>query len=226
MVNLSRAVSGLFFACLATYTHASPVDRCSLVQTQRTELGDSVFKLGNTSYLAHVRRPKASFGCQTSGDGGKLIPVTVIRSLDPIVTGLFLENTLANYTAGDDVYSDGFLEGVFISSASTGAVLDVSAVKYLESLLVSYLFLDSSISSAPSSSINTVIVLAAGTKDFPSGPYVAEYSSNSVVISTVSRLYEDIYRDFLFGVYATESGQEDYTGLGVFNPYTWYPYIP
>lgn len=226
MVHLSKAVSGLFVVYLAAFTHASPVDRCSLVQTQRTELGDSVFKLGNISYLAHVQRPKASFGCQTTGGGGKLIPVTIIRSLDSVVTRDFLQSTIANYTASDDVYSDGFLEGVFISSASQGAVLDVSAVRYLESLLVSYLFLDSSILTAPSSSIDTVIVLATGTQNFPSGPYVAEYSSNSVVISTVSRLYEDIYRDFLFGVYATESGEGDYTGLGVFNPYSWYPYIP
>ena len=226
MVRVIRAFSKLLFASIAVFTEASPVDRCSLVQTQRTELGDTVFKLGDISYLAHVQRPKASFGCQTSGSGGKLIPVTVIRSLVSVITGELLESTLANYTTGDDVYSDGFLEGVFLSSASAGAVLDVSAVRYLESLLVSYLFLDSSISSTPSSSINTVIVLATETQDFPLGPYVAEYSSKSVVISTVSRLYEDIYRDFLFGVYATESGGEDYTGLGVFNPYTWYPYIP
>ena len=227
MVTFNKAVSGLLVVSIALFgANASPVERKSLVQSQRTEGGDTVFKLGNLTYLAHVQRPKASFGCKSTGSSGKLIPVTVIRSPSSVVTGSFIESTLANYTAGDDVFSEDFLEGLYISSETTGATLDASAVRYLESIQISYLFLDSSISKAPSSSIDKVVVFATGSQNFPSGPYVVEIGSNAVVISTVSRLYEDIYRDFLFGVYATDSGEDDYTGLGVFNPYSWYPYIP
>ena len=224
MFNPIRLVYGLLVTSLAVVpAQTSPLARSTLVQSQRTQVGESVFKLGYVSYLAHLTSPKAAFGCKAAGSPGKLIPITVIQSQDSVITGDFIEETLANYTTGDDVYSAAFLEGVFISSTSS-AKLDSSAVSYLESLDISYLFLDSSISSIAPGAIQTVVFLATSSQDFPSGPYVTQFASNSVEIFPVSRLYEDRYRDFLFGVYEKEDGS--YQGLGVFNPYTWFPYIP
>jgi len=222
---ISRAAFGVIVATLAAFNvNILRVDRCSLAQTERPEREDSILKFGNVSYLAHVRRPKAVSCSKGVVNGGRLIPITVIRSRDSVVTGDFIESTLANYTSGDDVFSDAFLKGVYVSSTEIGAPLDISAVRYLESIPVSYLFLDSSISFAPCSSIENVAILGDDLQKLPPGPYVAESDSNSLIISAVSRLYEDVYRDFLFGVHATESG--DYTGVGLFNPDTWFPYIP
>lgn len=226
MVSFCQTVSGLLAIVLAALstTHASPVNPSALVQTQRTQVGESVFKLGNVTYLAHLSTPKATFGCKATGSPGKLVPVTVIKSTESTITGNFLETILANYSAVDDVYSSSFLEAVFLSSSSSGATLDSSAASYLGSLNLTYFFVDSSIASFPKLSVEQVVVLATDSPAFPPGPYVTEFGSNSVTIFEVSRLYEDKYRDFLFGVYSTGDGA--YQGLGVFNPYTWFPYIP
>jgi hypothetical protein len=115
---------------------------------------------------------------------------------------------------------------VYISSTLSGAVLDVSAVRYLEAIQISYLFLDISIYRTPYTSLQVVHLSTASLEYFPPGPYVAEFGGKSVVISSVSRLYEDIYRDFVFGTYAKEKSDGEYVGLGAFNPMTWFPYIP
>jgi len=226
MVFVRQAVSRLLVVAstILCTVQATPVNPSSLVQTQRTEIGESVFKLGNITYLAHLSTPKASFGCKATGNAGKLIPLTVIKSTDSIITGDFLESILANYSSVDDVYSSAFLEGVLLSSTYLGATIDASAASYLGSLNLSYLFIDSSIKSFTKLDVDQVIVLATNSPSFPPGPYVTDFGSNSVTVYAISRLYEDKYRDFLFGVYSV--GDSGYQGLGVFNPYTWFPYIP
>lgn len=206
---------------------SAPLDRSALVTVQRTGAGDSIFQLGNVSYLAHLQRPKANFATRSGRGSPSLIPVTVLQSNASVVTEEFIKTTLDSYGRGDDVYSSEFLEGIYISSSANSATLDTSAVRYLESLRVSYLFLDTSIYRSPSTSIGQVVRLSTPCRDeFPAGPYVVEYGSKSVTLSSVSRLYEDAYRTFVFGTYSTESGDGDFTGLGAFNPETWFPYIP
>lgn len=206
---------------------SAPLDKSALSITQRTGSGDTIFQLGNVSYLGHLQKPKATFATRSGRGTASLIPVTVLQANVSIVTEDYIRNTLESYGSGDDVYSKEFLEGIYISSSTSSAALDISAVRYLESLQISYLFLDTSISRLPSTSIQQIVRLTTPTReDFPAGPFVAEYGGKSLILSAVSRLYEDSYRGFVFGTYSTESGDGDFTGLGAFNPMTWFPYIP
>lgn len=81
-----------------------------------------------------------------------MLPFTVIFAEDEVVTGEYLQDAIARYVAGDDVFSEDFLEGLYIahngtssSSSSSRPSLDASALEYLTSTIKPrYLFLDSS----------------------------------------------------------------------------------
>jgi hypothetical protein len=182
---------------------------------------DTVFELGNVSYLANTKHPKASAGCTTSSGPASSIPITVIRTNETIVTKDILTNIISSYLEGDDVFNYDFLDGLYVSS-SVRSSLDASAVDYLGSFNTSWIFLDASITADVT--INKAVITES--VELPAGPYLASMDGNSVSFATVYRLYPDTYRTFLFGAYEANDGQDNHNPLGIFLPKFWDPMIP
>ncbi|KAF2748920.1 amidase family protein [Sporormia fimetaria CBS 119925] len=183
--------------------------------------GDTIFELGNVSYLANTKHPKASGKSNPIHGAPPLIPVTVMKTNVSSISKTYLEDILASFLGGDDVFNTDFLHGLYLTS-SVKASLDKSAVEYLASLNTTHIFLADSVSSKGKHmrlSIDT-------SGDLPAGPYLATIGERSVSFASVYRLYEDTYRTFLFGAYDANDGEGNHLPLGVFLPKTWDPMIP
>lgn len=183
--------------------------------------GDAIFELGNVSYLANTKHPKASAGCSIPAGSATSIPITVIKTNETTITKNVLESVISSYLDGDDVFSHDFLDALYLSS-SVKSTLDASAVDYLASLNTSMLLIDASVTA--DASMNKMVLESA--IDIPAGPYLASVEDGSVSFATVYRLYPDTYRTFLFGAYDANDGQENHNPLGVFLPKFWDPMIP
>jgi hypothetical protein len=216
-------LSGLLTASLASISAlAAPfVKRNPYSFFLKNPYGDAVFELGNVSYLANTKHPKASVGCTGTAGSATSIPITVIKTNETIITKDVLETVLSSYLAGDDVFSHDFLDGLYLSS-SAKSTLDTSAMEYLASFNTSMLFVDPSVTA--DISMNKMVLQSA--IDLPAGPYLASVEDGSVSFATVYRLYPDTYRTFLFGAYDANDGQETHNPLGVFLPKFWDPMIP
>jgi hypothetical protein len=184
--------------------------------------GDTIFELGNVSYLANTKHPKAviAAGCKSPGPNS-LVPVTVVKTNVSRITKDTLEGILSSYLEGDDVFNYDFLDGIYISSTVKSS-LDALAADYLKSLNTSFVFLDKSVSGSGQFSK----ILFKESVEFPAGPYLASIGDGSVTFATVYRLYADTYRTFLFGAYAANDGEGNHYPLGVFLPKFWDPMIP
>ncbi|KAH9885968.1 amidase family protein [Xylariomycetidae sp. FL2044] len=221
---------------------AAPTKRASYQQTQTTQHGGVAFNLGNNSYFANIQYPRGVLGgdCSTAASSADtLVPFTVIYAPaaaaaaddDAVVTGEYLADVVTEYLEGDDVFSEDFLEGVFIAWNGTGgggkATLDQSAVDYLNGLEVAYLFVDSAFDDGDwKSDIPVTHVSSSDGPALPAGPYAASVSAGSVALSMVYRLYRDSHRDFLYGAYASNDGAGTFYPLEVSNARFWDPMIP
>jgi hypothetical protein len=216
-------LSGLLAAYLASIsvTAAPVVKRNPYTFVLKNSYSDTIFELGNVSYLANTKHPKASAGCATPSSSAASIPVTVIKTNETVVTKDVLANIISSYHEGDDVFSYDFLDGLYLSS-SVKSSLDASAVDYLGSFNTSWIFLDTSVTADVP--INKAVIQS--TVELPAGPYLASIDGDSVSFATVYRLYPDTYRTFLFGAYETNDGQDNHNPLGIFLPKFWDPMIP
>ncbi|RYP68967.1 hypothetical protein DL771_006389 [Monosporascus sp. 5C6A] len=204
---------------------------------QTTTYGDVAFGLGNLTYLANARHPKAVLkgDCSTSASAASsLVPLTVIYAdAETAITGAYLEAVVARYLEGDDVFTEDFLEGVLIASNATTtgpgpARLDDSALDYLMSLSPKHLFLDVSLERRgfPSEvAVNYIAGLDEGI-DLPPGPYAVSISESSISLGAVYRLYRDSYRNFIYGTYPSGDGQGSFSPVEIFQPRFWDPMIP
>ncbi|KAI1506687.1 amidase family protein [Biscogniauxia marginata] len=228
-------------------TAGSPVlgRRAALNPLQTTQHGSVSFTLGNQTYLANVQHPEAVVGLNHSTaithqsraqiGGTQVVPVTVILVDDEVVTGVYLQGVVASYLDGDDVFSEDFLEGVYLARNGTPSTkvtsktmsLDSSARGYLRSLAPRYLFLDTSFEGSEASSGLVATYLAApdGTT-LTAGPYAASISEDSVAFGAVYRLYRDSYRDFLYGTYESNDGEGTFYPVEIFQSRFWDPMIP
>lgn len=113
-----------------------------------TSGGKYVFKSGDRSYLSDLDHPKASFSGkfnEVASNGAQLGLITVINTDERLANREILENLVTRYKEQDDVYSEAFLEGVYISSTSESkSVLDQSALDFLAESNTRYLFVDAS----------------------------------------------------------------------------------
>jgi hypothetical protein len=216
-------LSGLLTASLASISVlAAPViKRNPYSFVLENPYSDTIFELGNVSYLANTKHPKASAGCTTPVDSSTTIPITVIKTNETAITKDFLTNVISSYLEGDDVFNHDFLDGLYLSS-SVKSTLDASAVDYLTSFNTSMLFVDASVTADVS--INKMVLESA--VELPAGPYLASVEEGSVSFATVYRLYPDTYRTFLFGAYDSNDGQDNHNPLGVFLPKFWDPMVP
>ena len=224
------------FAMLLGLLAHTAVTACdaAVIGTRRNEysfvlnntFGDAVFELGDVSYLAGMRNPKASIGCSTStavsSSSVSWVPVTVAKTNKTLITRETLQDIIAAYLDADDVFSPDFLHGLYISS-SVKSHLDASAVEYLASSFnTTWLLLDPSV--AADAPVNRAALQAA--VNLPAGPYLASISATSVSFATVYRLYEDTQKTFLFGAYDANDGEAKHNPVGVFQPKYWDPLIP
>jgi len=189
--------------------------------------GDTIFGLGNTTYLANTQHPKATLSglsATTPVDG--LVPITAITTNETVITGSLLQTVVSSYAEADDVFTEDFLEAFYIS-ASGNATLDKSALSYLSSINTSYLFLSESFSSSSSSitgSFTTNIVShAAGAAQ---GPFAASIGTYGVSLLYVYKLYRDVQQTFLHGAYSANDGNGAYNPLGFLSPKWPDPMIP
>ncbi|KAI1337349.1 amidase family protein [Xylariaceae sp. FL0016] len=218
----------ILWTCL---TSALPSKRASSKELQTTQQGDVAFVLGNYTYLANVAYPKAVFSGDCSAAVAQLsalVPFTVIYVEDEVVTGQYLQDAIASYLEGDDVYSEDFLEGIFLAgNGSSSATLDSSAVEYLNSFAPKHLFLDASFTESDCCSglSVTYVGTAAGT-NLTAGPYAASISEDSISFAMVYRLYRDSHRDFLYGTYDSNDGEGTYYPVEISNSRFWDPMIP
>jgi hypothetical protein len=216
-------VSGLLVAAI-TFNSASAVPitkRNPYTFVINNLYGDAIFELGEISYLANTKHPKAvlSATCEPSASTAA-IPVTVIKTNVSSISKATLESVVASYLHVDDVFNTDFLDGLYISSP-VKATLDASAIEYLASFNTSVILLDETVSAKD---IATISIKTSA--ELPAGPFLATIGKDSVSLASVYRLYEDTYRTFLFGAYDTNDGQDNHSPLGVFLPKYWHNVIP
>jgi hypothetical protein len=216
-------LSGLLIASLASISvTAAPVaKRNPYTLVLKNPYSDTIFELGNVSYLANTKHPKASAGCATPSGSATSLPITVIKTNETVITRDTLTSIISSYLEGDDVFSYDFLDGLYLSS-SVKSSLDASAVDYLGSFNTSWIFVDGSVTA--DISINKAVLRSS--VELSAGPYLATIDGDSVSFATVYRLYPDTYRTFLFGAYEANDGQDNHNPLGVFLPKFWDPMVP
>ncbi|KAI1135745.1 amidase family protein [Hypoxylon sp. FL0543] len=222
-----RGIVLLLWACEAV---AAPAKRAPWKHLQTTQYGGVAFTLGKQTYLANIEHPKAILGGShpTIGRQRSLLPMTVILAKDNVVTGEYLQGVIASYLEGDDVFSEDFLESMYIvdNSTSGNPTLDTSALAYLSSLAPKHLFLETRFVRCQTPSDIKVTYVSTPSSNLAAGPYVAWNSGDSVALSTVYRLYRDSHRNFLYGTYDSNDGQGTYNPVEIFQPRSWDPMIP
>ena len=218
-IRLSGLLTALLAAMFVTAAPASKRNAYSFVLENR--YGDAIFELGDVSYLANTKHPRASAECAATATSATAVPITVVKTNETIITKEALARIISSYVEGDDVFSHDFLDGLYISSSVKSSV-DASAVEYLCSFNTSWLFLGTSVTAE--ASINKITLQSA--TDLPAGPYLANINDGAVTFASVYRLYPDTYRTFLFGAYDANDGLDNHNPLGVFLPTYWDPMIP
>ncbi|KAI1453513.1 amidase family protein [Annulohypoxylon moriforme] len=197
---------------------------------QTTQHGSVAFELGNQTYLANTEHPKAILGGNYStiaSQQNSPVPLTVIFAGDDVVTGGYLQSIVTSYLECDDVFSEDFLEAIYVASNNTSGnpILDASALTYLNSLAPKHIFLDTKFSGSHLSS-NAPVTYIAAPSNLTAGPYAASISENSIAFSTVYRLYRDSYRDFLYGTYDSNDGTRSFHPVSIHQSRFWDPMIP
>jgi hypothetical protein len=216
-------LSGLLTASLASVSAlAVPVVKRNPYNfVLENPYGDAIFELGNVSYLANTKHPKANAGCTTPTGSLTKIPLTVIKTDETVITKDTLTKIITSYLDSDDVFNHDFLDGLYLSSSVT-STLDASAIDYLTSFNTSMLFVDASVTA----DVPMHRMVLESSIELPAGPYLASVEDGSVSFATVYRLYPDTYRTFLFGAYDANDGLDNHNPLGILLPKFWDPMIP
>ena len=227
IVNISRSclVACILWISACIALPASP-ERNTLIHLQGTTKDAVVFRLGNITYLANTKYPKATGQVSSRLSishltPGTAVPVTVFNTNTPVITQQVLQDLIDCYLTRDDVFSTDFLEAIYISSNAAGARLEVSAVKWLRSMNVKHVMIDQDVSTETFSPAIPISAL-----ELPPGPYMVTSFGNSSYFSMVYRLYADSYRNFLYGTYETGDGSGSYVALETSFPSFEYPAIP
>lgn len=225
--SMTMSLLSLLAACLSfTLTLAAPYKRNPFVPLQRTKDNNVIFQLGDVNYVANTKYPKVSLAAETSHQAAITdLPVAVIYTNASIITRDVLETTVQSYVDGDDVFTQDFLGGVVVSSSAQKSSVDSSAQDYLQSVGIEHLILDKAFSKAGLQHMGANFVDIKASS-LPAGPYLASISDSAVTLSTVYRLYEDTYRDFLYGSYDLADGSGKHTYLDYHFPSFSYPAIP
>ncbi|KAG5723421.1 Glutamyl-tRNA(Gln) amidotransferase subunit A [Termitomyces sp. T112] len=133
------------------------------------------------------------------------VPVTSITAQYSPITKSFLESQIAAYGNIDDVWTDRFLDSLFISyDGQFTGFFQEEAEEWLQASNISHLYLSSNIR-LPKFTSPPVSQIEAGP---PAGPYftMLSLSSSHLDIHAAYRLRKDEYASFLFGAIPDPSG--------------------
>ena len=216
----------LFLLILISFvlsTSAAVLKRASYVPVSSTTTGDEIFELGNITYLAALKQPKTTFKTSLKSFSGTGFAAVVATS-GKTVTGNALKATLAEYMAMDDVLTEDFMSTIYLTSRTSGASLDKSAVEHLSSMGIEDLYLHASFITAPKGGSFKTSIVPTRSSIAP-GPYVTSTENGMISFAPVYRLYPDSNRNFLFGAYDSGDGQGTHIPLGTFLPKLWDPMI-
>ncbi|KAL2815873.1 amidase family protein [Aspergillus cavernicola] len=220
-LSISFTTVGLLLGSLVS---ATPIKRSAPKPLQKTAEGGVVYELGNITYFANTKYPKAVLdAAHFEGDGLTLVPITVIVANQSTISGEYLKTTIAEYLVGDDVFSEDFLGSLYLSSTIRNTKLERSALDYIQSLNVRRFYLDSNVIHHEKAAI---MLGGVSEKALPSGPYTITVLGASVSFFETYRLYRDEYRDFITGTYASNDGTDSFTALNVMCSKWWDPMIP
>lgn len=174
-----------------------------------------VFTVEDVLYMADSRHARATLSVTLNGPR-----MQVWRPL----TALYIEATLVSEDAirglietyyEDDVFNVGFTNMMLIS-VPEGAIIEESAMTYLESLSTSDVLLPPN---AKSSQRRPGLSIAHYHSDrgrgLLEGPYLASITSDTVRLYSVYRLYPDVYGTFVQGSYDINDGMGTHQPLGV-----------
>ncbi|KAI7153411.1 hypothetical protein KC349_g8396 [Hortaea werneckii] len=231
----SLAISTLHFTVFAL---ALPQSRNSITSLRNTKDEAITFQLGNVHYIADTRLSKAIIRTKKAGSwfGREIWPgnddhsqdvdapclVTVLTTNASIITGDIMSETLSDYSSLDDVFSDDFLQILVLNSVAASAKLDHSATSFLRSLNLKLLVFGNGISA--SNELASSSLVGNISSSLPSGPYVAR-RDRVLSLYPVYRLYEDTYRDFLYGTYFDDA-LANYISVDITEPAFRLPLIP
>ncbi|TKA67868.1 hypothetical protein B0A55_08408 [Friedmanniomyces simplex] len=227
MAELRKIVAAAAF--FASYVAAAPVKRNQISFLQKTGEDAAIFKLGDISYLANTAYPTVTAGLTGQRDFagvGATLPITVISTNVSTVSNQTLEIILESYASSDDVYTTDFLESVYIASTAGTASIDASALSYLTGIDVKHTLVPAGTRMASSYGQSTATIASGNLTALLPGPYLAIFTAGSVSFAPVYRLYEDTYRDFLYGAYSSGDGTASFTPLDRSLPSFGYPAIP
>ncbi|KZT62925.1 amidase family protein [Calocera cornea HHB12733] len=212
MAVLKRAVAA---AALAGLASAAPlVKKGDFEFITTVPYGDTIFSVGDISYLASTSTPVLSAASTHSLTTGSIVPFTVITTGDCYVSADFVSSTVQSFTEWDDVYSAGFLEGVYISSNCTGATIDPAVFTWAESANVTSLFLSSEFGSVDTGKTSYTVSSIYQATPIECGPYAVAISEGGAAsFSLVYRLYQDHQRTFIMGVYPARDAIASFKGL-------------
>ncbi|KAI0790562.1 amidase signature enzyme [Abortiporus biennis] len=175
-----------------------PVVATALASQQSTlQLTGRTLTLGNISYfvspspvsqLAINKDGKTQDLIRSVGQSfaGQLIPLTVISTADAKFDDRDFETTLDTFTSGDDVWSQSFLTGVFVSFTGSSRSPTTSLTFGPRQFGVQFVLRSQQYSSG-----------IGASKSLPSGPYFLEATTGNVF--QASRLYNDENQSFLYG---------------------------
>jgi hypothetical protein len=218
-----RLELSLVLGFLAIQAWSVPVKRAPYKYIQPLANGDAVFELGNKTFLANVVNPKTVASVKVSSNGGS-VPLTVINTDTSVITQAILQTAVASYLAGDDVFSEDFLATVLISSSVPDATLDASALTYLSSYDIGQIYVSGM---TPLNTTSGQVAAATfASSPPPPGPYLATVVNGQLELATILLLYRDSYRDFLYGTYDANDGQNTHNSVEAFSTRFWDPMIP
>lgn len=183
------------------------------VELQETSKGALIFNLEETAYMANLRYPEVTVQLDRQPPGYRS-PMTVINLDESRITGPWIEREIASYLDGDNVFTENFLDAVYLSS-TTPAHLDSSALEYLKKIETKQIFIGKGVSLEGT---QKGVIRTDYQGQLPAGPSLAVLDGASLALARVYRLYEDEYRAFLYGSYELNDGTGRYTSLDVSYP--------
>ncbi|KAG6840095.1 hypothetical protein C0991_008993 [Blastosporella zonata] len=196
---MNSIISTIFVLSLAALIAAK-------VEIIERETAGTILDIAGQPYYVSSNPLLTVHPSRRSGVPESFAPATSIRAPYSPITKSFLESQISTYGAIDDVWTDRFLESLFISYdglTGTTGFFDEAAEKWLQSSNITHLFLAANIRlpnfvSPPVSQVTTAP---------PAGPYFIT-ASESLGLDThdVYRLRKDEYASFLFGAIPDPSG--------------------
>lgn len=211
-----------------TTSLAAPYRRNPFTILQKTTDHGVVFTLGNITYLADTKNPKAAIPTMANDlavfHEGFSMPMTVIDANAVSKTGKSFEDIVENYLAADDVFTMDFLEAVCLTSSTGLPSVNSSVFSQLAAMDAKHVFMPAHLAEHHNHHKALSLHAMDGNVSLPPGPYLLSSTAGRLTFAPVYRLYEDSYRNFLYGAYEGSNGS--YTPLDVTYPSFRYPAIP